>query len=257
MPYQRNTKRDHSKRDTWIVIGFLLLVVIIIAAIVLLASSSGQPDATEPTETPAVAEMPFDVPGFTMLADAPFGELNDSLYVSCMGAYSGAFVEDGTDDQVTDVLAVVVKNTGAELLEYGLITVDCGGELATFELSGLPASSCALVMEKNRRGYDASATYSNLTCERFAEQSGLIFDFDDDFTIHPSDGVINLENVSGRDFQNDVSVYYKHFEYGLFVGGITYRARITGGIPAGQFAQSVQQHYALETSAILYMTYDR
>lgn len=262
MPYQNHSKRDHSKRDTWIVLGFLLLTIIIITAIILFASSSSDSseagdvtEITEATAAPEIAEMPFDVPGFTMLEDAPFGKLNDYLYVSCMGVYSGTFVEDGSDEEVTDVLALVVRNTGEELVEYAEITADCGGETATFELSGLPANAYALVMEKNRRMFDDSVTLSDLFCTHCAEQHNLIFDFDKDFQIYPSDGVINLENISGRDIQSDISIYYKTFEHGLFIGGITYRARITGGIPANQFAQTIQQHYAVDTSAILYMSY--
>lgn len=254
MSYKRNTKPDKSKRDTWIVIGFLLFVVAVIAAIVLFSVSSS--DKTPETEEP-VAEMPFDVPGFTMLEDAPHGDLNDKLSVSCMGTYSGCFLEDGSDEQVTDVLAVVVKNISSNLIEYGLITLDCGGETASFELSGLPANSYVLVMEKDRRAYDASAELSNLTCVQYAEPNNLIMDFGNDFNVYPSDGVINIENISGRDIQNDVSVFYKNFEYGLFMGGITYRARFSGGIPAGEIAQAIQPHYFTDTSAILYMSYEQ
>lgn len=249
-----NTKKKQSekmKRDTWIVLGFVLLVVIALLVLFFVASKE---ELTEVEKTGA--EMPFDVPGFTILEEAPYGDLNEKFSVACMGTYSGIYVEDGSNEQVTDVLTIVVKNISSDLVEYGLITVDCGGETAAFELSALPAGSCALVMERNRLAYDDAMVFSKLTCEQYAEPTNLVMDFGNDFQVYPSDGIINIENVSGRDIESDVSLFYKNYEYGLFIGGITYRARFSGGVKAGQIAQSLQQHYSLEKSAIMYMSYE-
>lgn len=256
------TKRKNAKRDTWIVIGFAIVVILIIAGILLWFFLKKDPAPLSPTEITeevekAIPEMPFEVPGFTMLAEAPCGEMNDSLYVSCMGTYTGAFVEDGTDEQVENVLALVVKNTGEELVEYGKITADYDGEPVTFNFSGLPASGYVLVMEENRTVCEEPEELSDLACAQMAMPVDIILDFDTDFTLYPSDGVINLENISGRDFESDISVFYKNFEYGLFIGGITYRARFSGGVKDGAYAQSMQEHYTLEKSAILYMSYER
>lgn len=250
-----NTKKNRSgkaKRDTWIVLGFALLVVVAVLILYFTPSKDEQPEIEK-----AGAEMPFDVPGFSVLQDAPFGDLNDKFSVTCMGTYSGAYVEDGSDEQVTDVLTIVVKNISSELVEYGSITVDCGETTAAFEVTGLPAGSSALVMEKNRLTYHDTMTLSEPVCEQYAEPNNLVMDFGNDFSVYPSDGVINIENIGGTDIEGDVSVYYKHFEYGLFIGGITYRARFSGGVKAGEIAQCLQQHYTLEKSAILYMTYDK
>ena len=249
-----NTKKKQSekmKRDTWIVLGFVLLVVIALLVLFFVASKE---ELTEVKK--AGAEMPFDVPGFTILEEAPYGDLNEKFSVACMGTYSGIYVEDGSNEQVTDVLTIVVKNISSDLVEYGLITVDCGGETAAFELSALPAGSCALVMERNRLAYDDAMVFSKLTCEQYAEPANLVMDFGNDFQVYPSDGIINIENVSGRDIESDISLFYKNYEYGLFIGGITYRARFSGGVKAGQIAQSLQQHYSLEKSAIMYMCYE-
>lgn len=252
MSYQ--SKRNNAKRDTWIVIGFAVFVLLFAAGMILFFSLKNDPQ-TEIEK--AVPEMPYEVPGFTMLDTAPCGDLNKSLSVSCMGTFSGAFVEDGSDEQIQNVLALVVRNTGEELLEYGLITAECDGEAVTFEFSGLPAACSVLVMEKNRTVYDGSAEIAELSCEQMAMPVDIVLDFENDFSLYPSDGVINLENISGSDFESDISVYYKNFEYGLFLGGITYRARFSGGMEDGQMKQSVQPHYSLEKSAILYMSYEQ
>lgn len=257
MSYKKRSKNGNAKRDTWIVIIFLVIVVAVIAALIWFFASPKQEQSVK-TETtaapePEVAEMPYDVPGFTMLDHAPFGWLNDDLSVSCMGSYSGMFLEDGLDEPVENILAIVVKNTGSELVEYGLITADCGIETATFEFSGLPAGSSVLVMEKNRMSADNEC--KSISCTQYAHPGNLVMDFGSDFNVYPSDGVINIENISGKDINGDVSLFYKNFEYGLFIGGITYRARFTGGVKAGDIAQCLQQHYYEDTSAILYMSY--
>lgn len=251
MSYTKKNRSEKAKRDTWIVLGFMLLLVIAVLVLLFTASKDELPEVEK-----AGAEMPFDVPGFTVLKEAPFGDLNEKFSVACMGTYSGTYVEDGSNEQVTDVLTIVVKNISSDLVEYGLITVDCGGETATFELSALPAGSYALVMEKNRLTYDNTMVLSKPICEQYAEPNNLITDFGNDFNVYPSDGVINIENISGRDIESDVSLFYKNYEYGLFIGGITYRARFSGGIKAGEIAQCMQQHYSLEKSAIMYMSYE-
>ena len=251
MSYTKKNRSEKAKRDTWIVLGFMLLVVIAVLVLLFGASKDELPEVEK-----AGAEMPFDVPGFTVLKEAPFGDLNEKFSVACMGTYSGTYVEDGSNEQVTDVLTIVVKNISSDLVEYGLITVDCGGETATFELSALPAGSYALVMEKNRLTYDNTMVLSKPICEQYAEPNNLITDFGNDFNVYPSDGVINIENISGRDIESDVSLFYKNYEYGLFIGGITYSARFSGGIRAGEIAQCMQQHYSLEKSAIMYMSYE-
>ena len=251
MSYTKKNRSEKAKRDTWIVLGFMLLVVIAVLVLLFAASKDELPEVEK-----AGAEMPFDVPGFTVLKEAPFGDLNEKFSIACMGTYSGTYVEDGSNEQVTDVLTIVVKNISSDLVEYGLITVDCGGETATFELSALPAGSYALVMEKNRLTYDNTMVLSKPICEQYAEPNNLITDFGNDFNVYPSDGVINIENISGRDIESDVSLFYKNYEYGLFIGGITYRARFSGGIKAGEIAQCMQQHYSLEKSAIMYMSYE-
>lgn len=253
MAYKGKSKRT-SNRDTWIVLGFMLVVLLIIGALIFYFVS---PDKELPEVETVGAEMPYDVPGFTILKNAPYGEVNDTFKVLCMGTYSGAFVEDGTDEQVTDVLSIVVTNTGDCLMEYGLITVNCGETTATFEFTGLPAAESVLVMEKNRTTYDDSMKLSDLTCVQYAEPSVLVMDFGNEFAVYSSDGFINIENISGRNFQSDVSLFYKNSDFGLFIGGITYRARFSGGIMAGETKQCMQQHYSAEKSVIMYMSYEQ
>lgn len=200
-------------------------------------------------------QMPYDLPGFTMLENTFGKSFNNGLKVLCCGRFSGTFLEDGSDKPIQDVLSIVVQNTGDSLVEYGAITLSAGKETAEFEFSGLPVGSAVMVQEKSGMTWSEGEKLSDIQCKSFALPAAIVLDFGSDFEIHTDDGVINVKNISATDFANDVSVFYKNFEYGLFLGGITYRARISGGIKAGQIVQSLQKHYWLDTSAILYMAY--
>lgn len=252
---ENQKKKGKSKRENtilWIFAAVLLLAVI---AVVVLAVRhfTGDKPGQSGTET---TELAFDIPGFTVL-DTQLAQPEGTLEITALGRYTGAFVEDGKNEDVTDVLALIVKNTGEDWLEYAQITLDCGGTAtATFSLSALPAGSSALVMETNRLTYAAGTAYTVTKAPSCAALTSAVMDFSQTFALYPDDGVINIKNISDRDISSDVCVYYKNFRYGLYMGGICYRARVEGGIAAGEIAQSIQTHYSNDDSVILYMTYD-
>lgn len=255
---ENSSKKSQKKSRNEFLIALALLLALIAAVIVIvfvLPKLNKTP--AKDRQNAAAPEMPFEVPGFTMLDELDGIRFDNGLQVLCAGTYSGAYLEDGSDEQVKDVLTVVVKNTGSSLVEYGVIELPYGRKTAIFEFSGLPVGSAVLVQEKNRLTWSKGQKCKEFSCTECALPGSIVLDFGSDFELYPSDGVMNVKNISGADISGDVSVFYKNFEYGLFMGGITYRARISGGIAAGQIGQSMQKHYYDDTSAILYMAYEK
>lgn len=198
----------------------------------------------------------FSVPNLTAIDGVRMGAVNESLLVENLCTYSGAFFEDGSDEPVSDVLALVVTNTSDAWIALAELMLDCGdGTHAFFQISGLPAGSSVLVLERERKCYDAAASYTLPSCTQLAELTDAKLDFSADFQILAADGVMNIQNISERDFADDVAVYYKTYQYGLYLGGITYCARVQGGLPAHGIAQCIQGHYTQEHSVLLYMRY--
>lgn len=245
-----NTKKSKKNNREFIIA--LLLLVALLAAIAFFAFVF--PKLTTKQMPQNEASMPYDVPGFTMLDELPGTDLDNGLSVLCVGKYSGIYYEDGTDEQVKDVLSIVVCNNGDSLVEYANIDFEVGGKTASFTLSGLPVGSAVLVQEKNRMTWE-NQRCGSFTCTEFARPASVILDFGNDFELYLDDGVINAKNISGADITSDVKVFYKNFEYGLFMGGITYSAKISGGIKAEQIGQCLTNHYWQDTSAVLYMSY--
>ena len=237
----------------------LVLLIALAAAIVLIAVFllNGK-KSNDRQSSEQVYEMPFEVPGFTVLENVSGTSFDNGLSVLCCGKYTGYFLEDGTDEQVKDVLAIVVQNNGSSLVEYGVIELPLSKtETATFEFSGLPVGAAVLVQEKNRLTKTNGIKKASFVCTQCALPGTVILNFGNDFELYTDDGVINMKNISGTDISTDVSVFYKNFEYGLFMGGITYRARVSGGIKAGEIGQALQNHFWADTSAVLYMSYGK
>ena len=92
-------------------------------------SQGAQPTYPAPTGEPWVADMPTE-------RNDPV-EL-DGLRFTSFGRYSGAYVEDGSNDPVEDVAIVLVVNTGERFLEYASVSFEIDGEPATFTVTNLP-----------------------------------------------------------------------------------------------------------------------
>lgn len=209
-----------------------------------------------PQGTESAPEMPYEIPGFTVLDGIEGISFDNGLQVLCAGTFSGFYLEDGSDEPINDVLCIIVKNNGTSLAEYGQIELPLGEQTASFEFSGLPVGAAVFVQEKNRLTVDKNLKVDGaFVCKGLALPGSIVMDFGNDFELYPDDGVLNIKNISGKDYTSDVSVFYKNYENGLFMGGITYRARFSGGIKAGEYAQSMQKHFWNDTSAILYMAY--
>lgn len=266
----RKKNNETGRALLTVLLAVLILAAVVTVVILLVNGGKGarQPEntiMTEENELPVIdvtadpqsAEItiPFEIPGFTLLQEAEVGMLDGELELLGVGRYSGAYFEDGSDEQVSDVYAVVVRNNGEDWVDFAAITVSCGSRTLTFELSALPGATSAIVLEANRQTWSAGESCRNPHAVLTADTSERRFDFDDDFVLYPSDGVINIKNISGKTFDKDILLYYKNFDYGLFLGGVTYRARYAGLAPDG-IGQSIQPHYSDARSTILYMSYD-
>lgn len=183
--------------------------------------------------------------------------INDigGLEYGSLYAYSGAFVEDGTDEEVENVAALSVKNNSSNAYQTVSLKVKCeNGEEYEFFITALLPGKAVAVLEKNRKQYDGTAPTGT---PEITESSFYAFSPDlnaDSFEINAVGSVINLKNISDRDFTNDVYVYYKNTADGNQLGGITYRVNF-GALKAGELSQRSSLHFSADNSEILYITY--
>ena len=173
--------------------------------------------------------------------------------ISDIGNYTGIYMEDGTDEVVSDVLMIVVTSTSDETLQYAKITMRAGENDAVFEVTTLLPGASIVLLEKNRMSYDKTLTYDYAVAENvsfFPEEPSLM---EDRVKLQFLDGVINITNISDKDIDGEIVVYYKNAASDLYYGGITYRSRVTGGLKVGQTQQIAGAHASKTGSAAMFV----
>lgn len=164
------------------------------------------------------------------------------------GIFSGQFVEDGRDELVENVAAVLVTNRTDRFLDFATLSFDIDGQTATFILSGLPAGRSAWVMEATRMTATGSSVFTYQNC---------VNSFRDDVTASTdkvaisSDGNMLTAVNNTSETLEDVFVYYRTLHTdGNFLGGITYRADF-GTLEPGASVETMAGHFNKETSEIV------
>lgn len=77
--------------------------------------------------------------------------IGNDLEIVGTGHYAGLFVEDGSDETVSDVFCIRVKNTGEQDVQYAHITLSRSGESYEFDISTLPAGQTVQALELSRQ----------------------------------------------------------------------------------------------------------
>jgi len=181
---------------------------------------------------------------------------NQPLQVVGIGRYKGLYMEDYSDAFIIDALKIVVKNTSDVALEYAEITIKAGGKTATFEITALPAKKTAIVLEKTGVLFDKSLKYSlkSITATYFT--GGRYSLYKDVFSVTAKDNNrIVIKNISDKDITGEIYVYYKTVENGVYIGGITYRAKVPVGLKAGAEHEMRSNHFIKDKSEILFISY--
>ena len=258
-------KYAKKKNNRGLVIAVILaLLAAAVAAVVLLSDELGiggefeSISVTLPTEaqtqpaTEEVTEEPTEAP--TELPKPEGIDLGQGLVITDVSSYSGPFVEDGSDEQVSDVLMIVVYNYGVEPVQYAEIAMAAGDETASFTLTTLPVGERMTVLESGRMAYDAGLEYTQAEAVSVAHFLSPMSLCQDKLMVQGLDGVLNIMNVSDEDITGEVAVYYKNGSEDLLCGGITYRVRIAEGLQSGEIRQIVSDHFSASGSRLMFVT---
>lgn len=191
----------------------------------------------------------------TAITEYPLGDqtqtafLGNHLYITDMGKYTGIYMEDGSDEFVSDVMMVILKNEGESALQLARINLQYSDFTANFEVTNLPAGESVVLLEKNRHAYVEEsyirATVENLTF--FQEAMSLR---EDQVKLSGVNGAITVENLTDQ-VMGDIYVYYKNSATDLFYGGITYRAKVEAGLKPGKATTVMTNHYYPEACTII------
>ena len=172
-----------------------------------------------------------------------------NLKIESVGSYSGIYIEDGSDEQVTNVAAMLITNNSDQMLQIAEITFQVNDtETASFKVTDLPAGTSTLVLEANKREYSEEDSYTyGETATGYMEQPSLE---EDKFDLVTEGGKITLKNKTDQSYDK-VYVYYKYVQLGgAYLGGITYRTPFEN-VPANGEVESIAAHFNPESSKIM------
>lgn len=220
-------------------------------------SATSTPISSSDSESEELEVQTYTDPitGNTDSSIFPFAIPDTQLEVLNVGAYDGLFLEDGSDDEISGVAALVLRNCGKAAVEYVSISMTCGNTSLEFEGSDIPSGAMIVLQDKNRTAFsggaisNCSATVAELDKLEMSENSVQI--------TENSNNSLTIKNVTNKSLPC-VRVFYKFYsdDEGSFVGGITYVAKITDLHP-DETQTILPSHYVAGYSIItMVRTYD-
>lgn len=225
---------------------YLLLGLTLLAAVLVVAVRVHHGNEVKQPEMPGVSTP--------APADALSFELENGLEIASVGRYAGSFVEDGSDDIVSDVCAITVRNNAAATVQYAHITLTGGETSYEFDLSTLPSGASEQLLELSRQPLPESTDGLTASLTSFAPFDTEPTLCEDVISIDAQDTAITITNVSGSDITGQIYVYYKSAYGDLYIGGITYRTGVSG-LAAGESTTLYASHYSTAYSKIMFVTY--
>ncbi len=225
---------------------YLLLGLTLLAAVLVVAVRVHHGNEVKQPEMPGVSTP--------APADALSFELENGLEITSVGRYAGSFVEDGSDDIVSDVCAITVRNNAENTVQYAEISMNIGGESYCFKLSTLPQGKSVQLLELSRQPLPESTDGLTASLTNFAPFDTEPTLCEDVISIDAQDTAITITNVSGSDITGQIYVYYKSAYGDLYIGGITYRTGVSG-LAAGESTTLYASHYSTAYSKIMFVSY--
>ena len=244
-----------------IIVLFALLITVVMLAVRFVGRTPAPELPTEPAG-PADTVMQTEPTAPADTVTQPVVERNKDIQINLgcglvatqVGSYTGAYMEDGSNDFVNGVLMLRVQNTGEQDIQYTEITLALTEGEAQFVLSTLPAGQSVILLEQNRLLWNPNEEYAYAVMSNpvlFAESISLQ---QDALQVQLLSGGMNVTNISGQDINDDIVIYYKNAQKGLYYGGITYRVRLEGGLKAGELRQLMNAHLTPSGTEIMFVT---
>ena len=183
-------------------------------------------------------------------AQLPMRIEGTDLYLQYIASYDGTFYEDGSNREVFNVAAAVVKNCGDSMISLSVFQVDTALDSYRFEAMMIPPCSCVMVPEQNAKQYRKSNVLSGIGWSVDAEPMPAY-----PITVTPMDiGTLRITNISDKPL-TDIQVFHKTYlqESDLFVGGIAFET-VVDFVAPNSFTEIRPKFYAGGYSEILYIT---
>lgn len=239
----------------------LVLVLTLMSAVILLAagcSKDNESPQQEPTlnaelQSPSLSltydeEATFSSEeGYTQEPESPaFNSAKDITVDGCFKILSIGSVEGR--------LALKVRNVSGKLITKAVLRADTQKGSLEFVITTAPADSISLLFEASGSDYDKELSYASWSLyERIDSDSELSL-MEDIFRVTGGDKLLQLENISNKDIDSDIYVYYKTVKDGMFYGGETYRVKFSP-LKSGELSSTIASHFSALSSKVMFIAY--
>lgn len=240
--------RQRKKKIILIAAAFLIVMAVVLAVCLL------RPRTSDVIETPS-QDQPSDASGQQTEPSQDPIDLGFGLKLTALSEVTGNFPEDGSDEFVESMLSATFQNEGDQTIQYASVQVIIGEEEFAFEFTTLPAGESVRVFEADRKELAGSPNAVSAEIESiayFQEEPSI---YENELEITVADGLICVKNISGKDIDKEISVFYKTASDDMYIGGITYRLRIPAGLPAGEEFLGNAIHASETMSKVMFVTY--
>lgn len=189
------------------------------------------PEKTEPPQATTAPTSPIEAPpeteptGGASSISLPYEIPDTGLVVAKVAAYDGIFLEDGSNEEITGVAAMVLTNTADTAVEFAGITLTAGTETWEFRASAIPAGATVVVQEANRTHFRETA-YGDCKAD-VATLPELEMSSDQVEVTEHGGNSLTVTNLTGASIPV-VRVFYKYYleDMDAYVGGIAYTAKV-------------------------------
>lgn len=169
-------------------------------------------------------------------------------------SYAGKYIEDGSDEIVSNVMSLFVKNTGEKEIQLAdFKVIDEDGNSYDFRLTTLLPDQEMIVLERNRKKYSEEVTLVSTEITNLAVFSESPSLQEDILVINGKQNLITVTNISKENIQA-VRVCYKNIFDDIYMGGITYTVSIPELAP-GQSVDLPTRHYTEDASEVVFVNY--
>ena len=193
-------------------------------------------------DIPEEVRFPYTVPGY-------------DLVIEHIAPYSGPYLEDGSNREISQVAMLLVRNDGNNPIEFAEIALMYDETQLLFDISALPAGERLVVQEKN--GAAVPEGVPNECAVLLSRRDTMDMSASEVSVVDNGDNSLTVRNLTDQTIPT-VRLFYKYFDRqsGVFVGGIAYTAGITQ--LAGKSSTTVYPaHFNSQSSRIvMVLTYD-
>lgn len=225
------------------VFAAVLAALIIVLIVMGIGGESSKPD---PTTTPTQNNLNVQV----QPVQKETIDLGNDLGLLSVGKFAGIYLEDGSNEVVSNIMMVQVVNNSPKDLQFAKFKLQYAKFTAEFEASNIPAGKTVVLLEKNRQKY-VDEKYTSASVENVVYFQKNMNTAKDQFEISGLKGALNIKNISGADISGDIYVYYKYTSADQLYGGITFRAKVQGGLKSGELRQVMTSHFNPDTCVIV------